>query len=339
MEIAFLTSRLDKPSTKFRVRSYLPLLAKEGIKSKVLPLSGKTVSRWKTFHFLNQYDVAFIQKKLFFPWELIFIRHRSKKLLYDFDDAVMFKKGERMDPANPIRRKRFERTIRLCDWVIAGNSYLQNEARIFSDRVSVLPTPVDTEKYFPREQNSRRKEVTIGWLGSKSTVNYLKPLIPVFSELEARFPQVSLKLVSDNFPEMEGLRAVKKIWKKDEEIQDLQSFDIGIMPLPDDPWTKGKCGFKLLQYQAAGLPVICSPVGVNSEFVTEGINGYLATSPQEWVDKLSWLIASLELRVRMGKMGRENVVKKYSLKAIWPQFFRILKRTVPLSKEKNFAKS
>ena len=244
-----------------------------------------------------------------------------------------------MDPANPIRRKRFERTIRLCDWVIAGNSYLQNEARIFSDRVSVLPTPVDTEKYFPREQNSRRKEVTIGWLGSKSTVNYLKPLIPVFSELEARFPQVSLKLVSDNFPEMEGLRAVKKIWKKDEEIQDLQSFDIGIMPLPDDPWTKGKCGFKLLQYQAAGLPVICSPVGVNSEFVTEGINGYLATSPQEWVDKLSWLIASLELRVRMGKMGRENVVKKYSLKAIWPQFFRILKRTVPLSKEKNFAKS
>jgi glycosyltransferase involved in cell wall biosynthesis len=328
MDLAFLVSRPDKPSTKFRVQSYLSLLSGAGVKARVFPVSGKTVNRWRFFYSLHRYDLVIIQKKLFTPWELKYIRHRSRKLVYDFDDAVMFKKGENMDPANPLRRKRFERTVRLCDWVIAGNAYLQEVAETFSHSVSVLPTPVDTVTYLPREKGNKSEKIIIGWLGTKSTVHYLEPLVPVFVELRSKFPHVDMKIVSDSFQGMESLRGIQKVWKEAEEVQDLQSFDIGIMPLPDDPWTRGKCGFKLLQYQAVGLPTVCSAVGVNREIVAEGINGYFANTPQEWLDRLSALISSRELRIKLGKAGRESVVKEYSLEALWPQFLTTVKRAL-----------
>jgi glycosyltransferase involved in cell wall biosynthesis len=331
MEIAFLVSRLDKPSTKFRIIAYLPLLRESGIKTEVFPRSKKTIGRWRIFSKLSTYDLVVIQKKLFSFMELAYIRQQSRKLIYDFDDAVMFKKGERMDMNKPLRNKRFDRTIRFCDHVIAGNQFLKEESRLVSDRISVLPTPVDIDKYIPIEKAGGKKGVTIGWLGSKSTIRYLKTLTPVFSELQSRFSDVHITVVSDRFEGIEEITAIKKIWREDEEVQDLQSFDIGIMPLPDDSWTKGKCGFKLLQYGAVGLPGICSPVGVNREIVLDGINGFHANTHQEWFDRLNQLISSPELRNRMGKAGRERVVKEYSLQAIWPKFLMTIRNVMTVS--------
>jgi glycosyltransferase involved in cell wall biosynthesis len=332
MKIAFLVSRLDKPSTKFRIIAYLPLLRESGIKTEVFTRSKKTIEKWRIFSKLCIYDLVVIQKKLFSHVELAYIRKQSQKLVYDFDDAVMLKNGEKMDMNKPLRNKRFDRTIRVCDHIIAGNQFLKEESRLKSDRISVIATPVDTDKYFPVEKSGSRKEVTIGWLGSKSTIRYLKTLTPVFSELQSRFPDVHITVVSDRFEGIEEITASKKIWREDEEVQDLQSFDIGIMPLSDDPWTKGKCGFKLLQYQAVGLPVVCSPVGVNREIVLDGINGFHANTHQEWFDRLYQLISSPELRNRMGNVGRERVVKEYSLKAIWPKFLMTIRNVVNVSK-------
>jgi len=328
MDLAFVVSRPDKPSTKFRIQSYLPLLLAEGFRAKVFPVSGKALSRWRFFHSLDRYDLVLIQKKLFASWELNYIRHQSRKLMYDFDDAVMFKRGEKMDPANPSERKSFGKTVRLCDWVVAGNAYLQEHAATFSRAVSVLPTPVDTASYIPREMDANSETIVIGWLGSKSTVHYLRPLAPVLCELRSKFPHVQTKIVSDSFHGMESLGGIQKIWNETEEVQDLQSFDIGIMPLPDDPWTRGKCGFKLLQYQAVSLPVVCSAVGVNREIVTEGVNGYFADTPQEWFEGLSTLISSRELRVQLGKAGRKRVEKEYALKIIWPRFLATLRKAL-----------
>jgi glycosyltransferase involved in cell wall biosynthesis len=328
MEIAFLVSRLDKPSTKFRIITYLPLLRESGIKAEVFPLSKAKIGRWRVFSHLYPYDLVVIQKKLFSHIELAYIRQQSQKLVYDFDDAVMFSKEEKMDMNKPLRNKRFDRTIRLCDHVIAGNQFLKEESPLESDRISVIATPIDTDKYFPVEKKESKKGVMIGWLGSKSTIRYLKTLIPVFFKLQSRFPDVHITVVSDRFEGIEEITATKKIWREDEELRDLQSFDIGIMPLPDDPWSKGKCGFKLLQYQAVGLPVVCSPVGVNREMVLDGINGFHAHTAQEWFDRLNQLISSPELRNRMGKNGREMVVKEYSLKALWPKFLMTI-RNVP----------
>jgi glycosyltransferase involved in cell wall biosynthesis len=331
MKIAFLVSRLDKPSTKFRIIAYLPLLRESGIKTEVFTRSKKTIEQWRTFSKLSTYDLVVIQKKLFSFMALAYIRRQSRKLIYDFDDAVMFKNGEKMDMVKPFRQKRFDRTIRFCDHIIAGNTYLKEGARLVSDRISVIPTPVDTDKYIPGGKAVNKKGITIGWLGSKSTIRYLKTLTPVFSELQSRFPDVQISVVSDRFEGIEEITAIKKIWREDEELCDLQSFDIGIMPLPDDPWTKGKCGFKLLQYQAVGLPVVCSPVGVNREMIVDGVNGFHANTHQEWFDRLNQLISSSELRNRMGKTGREMVAKKYSLKALWPKFLMTINNVLNVS--------
>src|SRR4030042_759759 len=331
IKIAFLVSRLDKPSMKFRIIAYLPLLRESGIKTAVFPLSKKKIGRWRIFYHLPDYDLVVIQKKLFSHIELAYIRQQSQKLVYDFDAGVMFKKGEKMDMNKPLRNKRFDRTIRLCDHVIAGNQFLKEESRLQSDRISVIPTPVDTDKYIPVGKAGSKKEVTIGWLGSKSTIRYLKTLIPVFSELQSRFPDVHITVVSDRFEGIEEITAIKKIWREDEEVRDFQGFDIGIMPLPDDSWTKGNCGFKLLQYGAVGLPGVCSPVGINREIVLDGINGFHATTPQERGARVSQLISSAELRNRMGNVSRERVVKEYSLKAIWPKFLMTIRNVMTVS--------
>jgi glycosyltransferase involved in cell wall biosynthesis len=326
MEIAFLVPRLDKPSTKFRVRCYLSLLRGAGVQARVFPLSKRHLGRWLVFFSLARYDLVVIQKKLFSPWELRVIRRRARRLVYDFDDAVMYSQGEQVDRENPPERTRFARMVQSCDWTMAGNVYLKDQARRFAERVSVQPTPVDTDYYVPGSRDPGNSRVTIGWLGSSSTVSYLKPMTQVFSALTARCAQVQLKIVSDSVQDIKEFQNRHKPWKEEEELQDLHSFDIGIMPLPDDPWTRGKCGFKLLQYQAVGLPVVCSPVGVNREIISDGVHGYYASTPQEWVEKLSCLVQSPELRRRMGHFGRERAVKHYSLGALWPEFFTTLQR-------------
>lgn len=326
MQIAFLVPRLDKPSTKFRVRCYLPRLQRAGVAARVYPLSKRPLSRWSAFFALARYDLVVVQKKLFSPWELQVVRRRARRLVYDFDDAVMYRQGEQVDRESPSERRRFGRMVESCDWNLAGNAYLADHARRFSNLVSIQPTPVDTDYYVPRCGHEAKARVIVGWLGSASTVGYLKPLVEVFAALVAERPHVEIKIVSDSVRDLTELKSRHKLWKEEEEVSDLQSFAIGIMPLPDDPWTRGKCGFKLLQYQAAGLPIVCSPVGVNREIVSDGVNGFHASSAQEWAEKLRCLVDSAELRRRMGEAGRERAVTRYSLDVLWPLLFSTLQR-------------
>ena len=138
-------------------------------------------------------------------------------------------------------------------------------------------------------------------------------------------------MVSDRFEAIGQVSGIEQVqWEGKEEIAALQSFDIGLMPLPDDPWTRGKCGFKLLQYQAMGIPVVCSSVGINKTIVTEGVNGFLAHTNEEWFDRVSRLVTSPDLRARMGAAGRRIVTNEYSLKSLWPRFFSIIKKVVTL---------
>jgi glycosyltransferase involved in cell wall biosynthesis len=145
------------------------------------------------------------------------------------------------------------------------------------------------------------------------TLKYLKQISPALVQLSKRFPDLKLKIVADEFFEIHGLEVEKKEWSLTEEIKDLHSFDIGLMPLSDDAWTRGKCGFKLLQCMAVGLPVVCSPVGMNREIVTDGVEGFWASSQKEWVDKIGTLVQDGSLRETMGSKGRKKVEKTYSL--------------------------
>jgi glycosyltransferase involved in cell wall biosynthesis len=235
----------------------------------------------------------------------------------------MFKDRDASRRQHSRQRRRFDATVRRADLVIAGNSYLRQEALRSNGRVELLPTPLDLERYRQRPP-STGSGVVLGWIGSRGTLRYLQHLAPVLEEVGRLFPGVRLKIVADVFLDLEAMPVEKKPWSADDEIADLHSFDIGLMPLADDAWTRGKCGFKLLQCMAVGLPVVCTPIGINAEIVTDGSEGFWATDHATWVRRLGELIADAELRLSMGQRARQKVASSYSLAVTAPLLLRYL---------------
>lgn len=312
MRIAFLVTRLDKPSARYRVFQYLPILERSGFVPEVHVIPGSGLKRMKLFAGMAEYDICFLQKKLLNDLEWHVLRKNSKKLVYDFDDAVIYRDSANTRQTSMLRSHKFSRTVGGSDLVIAGNEYLRGLAAEKNPGTIVIPTSVDITRYTEKPAGSASGTVTLGWIGSSATLLYMEKMKDIWDRLFDRYPQTVLKVVSDTFPECKRMPVIRKEWNYEEEIGDLHSFDIGLMPLTDDPWSRGKCGFKLLQYMAAGIPGVCSPVGVNREIVTDGLNGFLADGEKEWIGKTGRLIESAELRKEMGKKARETVVRNYS---------------------------
>jgi glycosyltransferase involved in cell wall biosynthesis len=217
--------------------------------------------------------------------------------------------------------------VKGSDAVTVGNQFLKNEV-LKVDRekeVFVIPTSVDMDLYPQKKKISNRPEIILGWIGTKGNLKYLKRLEPVFETLFHRFPHVKLKIVSNDFYDSSSLPVIKKLWKLEDENLDLISFDIGLMPLNDDLWSRGKCGLKIVQYLSVGLPVVCTPVGINSDIIQNGENGFWAANDQEWIDRLSILIQNPDLRYQMGLRGIEKVEEEYSLKVTSEKLFYILR--------------
>lgn len=328
LKAVFLVPRLDKASTRFRVLQYLPFLEQSGWDCSVKPLS-RSARNWPALlGQLRKADVVVIQKKLFTVPELWLVRRAARRLIYDFDDAVMVKEGDRQENSHPRQLRRFMRTLRRVDQVIAGNSFLAEQACCYHDHVEVVPTPVDIDHYLPAVDPPDRDEVVIGWIGSRGTLKYLKEITPALERLAGICPQVRLKIVADDFFALEQMPVIRKSWSQADEVADLQSFDIGVMPLADDLWTRGKCGFKLLQCMATGLPVACSPVGANTEIVTDGWDGFWAASEDAWVERLRVLVEDAALRLQMGERARCTVEQRYSLQVCAPRVDELLRDVV-----------
>ncbi len=326
MKILFLVPRLDKASTRYRVLQYLPCLDQQGIDYEIVALSGQARNRLSLARQIRAAHTVFIQKKLFSYLDLFWIRKLARRLVYDFDDAVMYKSGSASRWQQARQWGRFVATAGKADLVIAGNRYLQQEALSCNREVRLIPTVLDMDRYTARnEGNGKTNEVVLGWIGSRGTLRYLQDISPALEELGQQWPGLKLKIVANDFFDLQHLEVIKKPWSSEDEISDLHSFDIGLMPLSDDVWTRGKCGFKLLQCMAVGLPVVCSPVGVNAEIVTEGREGFQATTREDWVTKLGTLIADSQLRREMGRRARQQVEKVYSLGANAPLFIEYLK--------------
>ncbi len=312
MRIAFLVTRLNKPSARYRVFQYLPILERIGFVPEVHVIPDSGLKRMKLFAGMAGYDICFLQKKLLNNLEWRVFRKNSKKLVYDFDDAVIYKDSANTRQTSLLRSRKFLRTVGGSDLVIAGNEYLRGLALKKNPGTIVIPTSVDMTRYTEKPPESPSGTVTLGWIGSSATIFYMEKMKDVWDRLFERYPHVMLKIVSDTFFDCTRIPVIKKKWDYEEEIDDLHSFDIGLMPLTDDPWSRGKCGFKLLQYMAVGIPGVCSPVGVNRGIVTDGLNGFLADGEDEWIGKTGRLIESAELRKEMGRKARETVVRNYS---------------------------
>jgi glycosyltransferase involved in cell wall biosynthesis len=325
--------------TRYRISQFLPFLITNGWQVSVRPFMDerlfkiyhqksmlfetvirtifRTVSRLIDCISAKKYDVVFIHKEAF-PFGPPILENLLAKLqpniIYDMDDAFWTHPPEFNQIGKRIRDKqKIHKIIKLSKLILAGNEYILNFVKQINPNVIYFPTVINTEIYQPRKELAD-DFITIGWVGRWSSQDYLYNLKPVFQNLIKKFDNLRFCFVGvkDDFT-IDDLPIVKQKWTLENEISSLIPFDIGMMPLPDDEYSKGKCGFKLLQYMALAIPSVASPVGVNSKIITDGENGYLAKTSEEWEEKLGLLISDKSLRKELGANGRKTVEQFYSL--------------------------
>jgi len=280
----------------------------------------------------RRYDVVWVEKELL-PWlpawaDLALLARglRAPRLLLDYDDAV-FHRYDRHS-RGLVRRAlggKIDALMRAADVVVVGNRYLGERAHAAgARRVELLPTVVDTERYLPAER-APGAPFTFGWIGTPRTAAYLRPIAQALAEAAAA-ACARILLIGAAPDTLAGAAAVeRRAWSEAGEVRDLQELDAGLMPLPDAPFERGKCGYKLVQYMACGLPVVASPVGINAELVTHEENGLLAETPAEWKAALLRLAGDPALRARLGAAGRRRVEESCSLAAAGPRLAALLR--------------
>lgn len=271
---------------------------------------------------MNRYDIIFISRRAFLTESMVFeriLRLSRAKLIFDIDDAIW------IDAVSHFNRRfawlkgrsNTANIVRMVDLVFAGNQYIADFARKYNDAVVIVPTTIDTSTYVPPTRIAPRHDyVVVGWSGSWSTLQHFKLAIPALRRLKQKYGDgIRFKVIGDKNYRDEELDIRGIAWTENTEVADLAEIDIGIMPLPDDQWSWGKCGLKGLQYMALGIPTVMSPVGVNREIITHEINGFLCSTGDEWVEALSRLIEDADLRQTLGMAGRRTVIERYSIDA------------------------
>ena len=342
------------PGQRYRIEQWEPLLRKHGVEITYAPFESDELHallyksgnmrrklslvaegicrRFATMKSVKDYDVVYVFREAALLGPAFFERwiHRSGvPMIFDFDDAVFV--SYRSPTNGYLSYLKFASKVksicRMSDHVMAGNPYLAEFARQVNANVTIVPTTIDTDKYTPRSHAGEAAIPTIGWTGSFSTVQHLDTLRPALQKL-AQHAKFRLRVIGTPTYKLEGLDVEAMPWRAATELEDLKTIDIGVMPLPDDAWSKGKCGLKALQFMALGIPTVCSPVGVNTDIIQDGENGFIAGSEDEWVGKLGQLLASRELRERLGRAGRETVENKYSANVQAPRVFELLRSVV-----------
>lgn len=325
MKLLMLTRGPEHPATRYRVTPYLDALRGAGIEPTPMRYPHGLTAWLSILRAARAHDAVFVQKKRLPGPLLHWLRRRGTPVIYDFDDAVMFASSRHESPESPERQRRFERMVRGCEVLIAGSDYLKGLVARLHSRVQVVPTSIDTAKYPVREHRNGTGPVVLGWIGGRKSLVFLEALAPVFTRIAGDFPGTSLKIVCNAFFRPEEMPVIEKPWSEAEEAADVASFDVGLSPLPDDPWSRGKCATKLLQCMAAGVPVVASPVGSHLEIVADGRNGLLATTHNEWYDRLSRLIRDPALRRALGAAGRGRVEEAYSVEASAPKLLEAVR--------------
>jgi glycosyltransferase involved in cell wall biosynthesis len=283
---------------------------------------------------VNRFDLVFIYREAF-PLGPAFIesaiaRNGRPQIVYDFDDAIFLpavSDANRMIAALKYPTK-IASIVRGSAHVIAGNEYLAQYARRFNEHVTTIPTGVDVSRFVPRADRPSGGPLVVGWIGSPTTTPYIEAMRPVFSTLAASHEfilRISGAGRDITFP---GVRVETVPWSLDREVELFSQCDIGVYPLTDDDWSRGKCGFKAIQFMATGVPVVAAAVGVNRELVQDGVNGFLASTPADWIDRLGRLLTDAALRRRLAENGRRTIETGYSLQANFPRLLATLDDTL-----------
>ncbi len=326
------------PSQRYRFEQYFNFLEKNGFQCELSYLISEKDDAyfyskghffWKLWIFFKafcfrikdrmrykNFDIVFVQREAIMVGTTYFergIRKTKAKYIFDFDDSIWV-----MDTSQG--NKKFEwlkdpektaRNIRQANMVIAGNTYLADYARHYNKNIKIIPTTIDTDVHKPI--SVKKDKITIGWSGSLTTIKHFEYALDFLKIIKKKYPEVEICVISDGVYKNNAVEIKGLAWTSETEVESINTFSIGIMPLPNDEWAKGKCGLKGLSYMACEIPTIMSPVGVNTEIIEHGKNGFLASTTNEWVNCLSQLIESAELREKIGKAARQTVIEKYSV--------------------------
>ena len=345
-------------STRFRVVQYLPYLELHGVKATISSFQTRSLNEiiYKPGHLPQKVTGFFVGvtrrvADVYRVWrsDVVFVlreacplgppvferiyRVVNPRMIFDFDDAIFIRQ---VSEANRFVRflKRPEKTREICKMskkVICAIPFLGEYAKKHNPNIVIIWTPIDDELYQPVEKDKGPDDpIVVGWIGSKTTQVFPKALRNVYRRLAEKYPKVVFKFVDMDDFEVEGVDIRLKEFLKEEEVEDLQSFDIGIYPLCDIEYAHGKCGFKTQQYMGVGVPTVSTPIGGVTHFVTDGVNGFLASNEDEWVDRLSRLIEDRTLRAKMGAAGRETVEKNLSVRALAPKLLEAIREVAEM---------
>lgn len=339
IKVAALTGGKNVPSARFRVRQLIPALYSHGVEmhefvppiSKYPPGSKWLRPFWGTAALTvrvpavvatHRYDVVFLQRELISTFLTLEPLTKRPRIL-DVDDAIFLHRGGRFA----------KRLAQLSDLVICGNDFLAEYFSRWNKNVAIIPTAVDTRRYTPRPLNcSSQSKLVIGWIGTSGNFKYLYQIEDALEKAVKTLPNAIFRVIADKVPRFRGalkerLEFVR--WSPETEVAGLQTMTVGIMPLADTEWERGKCSYKMLQYMACGIPVVVSPVGMNVQVLSLGTVGLAAKSPDEWADAILTILSLGDRkREEMGSTGRRIVEKYFSIDVIAPRLAREVKRLV-----------
>jgi glycosyltransferase involved in cell wall biosynthesis len=315
VRLAALVESVDHVCARYRLAAFEPYLRAAGHSLELYPIPKSVWPRLSLIRSVRDADAVILQRKLLSRPEVAYLRRRVRHLWYDVDDAVWLRDSYAKKGFESHKRLgRFRALVRAAEAVIAGNAYLAEHATAAGARAAwVIPTCVDVNRY-PVARHER-DGADLVWVGSSSTLRGLEVIAPLLNSVGAQVPRVRLKLICDRFIHLPSLPVVETPWSEATDAAEIASADIGISWVPDDPWSRGKCGLKVLQYMAAGLPVVTNPVGVHPEMVRHGENGFLASGEADWVQAIHTLAGDPSLRREMGSAGRKLVTERYSVDA------------------------
>jgi glycosyltransferase involved in cell wall biosynthesis len=358
--LALSTLPREGPSVRPRVLAYEPALLSRGIRLEFRPFFGSAAFRGfydtgapaaarrlcrgllayaRRITALNAAaDGVLVHREIVPRGNRFFLgklRRRGLRVAYDLDDAIWLSPRDYVDRTEPSHRRmtrvkdpgETDFLLSAVDLVLAGNDRIAARARERNANVRVVPTVVDTESFVPREQPCRERPV-VGWIGSPTATYCLKAILPALGRAARRAPFTLLVAGAGEEIKVEGVRVVTAPWSVESEAALFASLDVGLYPLPDNEWTRGKCGMKAIQYLACGVPVVASPIGVNPAIVTDGWSGFLARDAGEWEERLVRYLGNPALRVEHGARGRERIERDYSLRAWAPRFADVVEEVL-----------
>ncbi len=314
---------LEQPSFRHRMRTLVGTLEAAGwqVRAERFPSGRYGLRTWERRSLLREADVVVLHQIKLSSMEARLFASFSRRRIFDVDDAIYVRKPRRLGEAADDSAA----TCRWVDVVAAGNDVLAGVARASARAVTILPTSIDTAAYQPTRA-AADDPPTIVWIGSPENLVYLEMIRPALARLTGRYPTLKMRVICSRFPDWSEVNIERIAWNSATEAEALAAAHIGVMPLTDDEWARGKCAFKLLQYMAAALPCVASPVGANTEAVIDGFNGFHARTVDEWEQRLEFLIRSPEVRASFGASGRAHVESRYAMRTYQARYLELLRR-------------